>query len=131
MLAFITRHRILLGYLAALSGPISVPIVLIPFREIVNSTIIALAFLLVVLFIATFFFLPPYHTLSIDDPRNWVALFGFFVVAITVGQLSATAKRRAEEPERLFEELQEAFERASEAQGLDEAKSLNPPCETP
>lgn len=143
MFAFIARNRTLLGYLAALSGPISATILLIPFREAVNSTIIALAFLLVVLFVATFFgsrtalvssclsviffnfyFLPPYHTLRIDDPRNWMALFAFFVVAITVGQLSATAKRRAEEAERLFDELQEAFERASHAEALKRSEKL-------
>lgn len=143
MFAFIARNRILLGYLAALSGPISTTIVLIPFREAVNSTIIALAFLLVVLFVATlfgsrtallssclsvlsfnFFFLPPFHTFTIDDPRNWMALFAFFVVAITVGQLSATAKRRAEEAETLFDELQEAFERASQAEALKRSEKL-------
>jgi two-component system sensor histidine kinase KdpD len=53
-----------------------------------------------------------------------MALFAFFVVAITVGQLSATAKRRAEEAERLFDELQEAFERASQAEALKRSEKL-------
>ena len=72
-----------------------------------------------------FFFLPPFHTFTIADPQNWVALTAFFITALAVGQLSASAKRRAEEAEagrveigRLYEELREAFEKASEAEAL-------------
>src|SRR5207249_2385155 len=105
---------------------------------------VALALLLVVVFVAifwgskpallasmlgmlsfNFFFLPPYHTFTIADPQNWVALAAFFITALAVGQLSARAKQRAEEAEagrveirRLYEELREAFERASEAEAL-------------
>src|SRR5689334_19569594 len=65
----------------------------VPFRAQVNVTTVALALLLAVLFAAiafgskpalaasvlamlcfNFFFLPPYHTLTIADPQNWVAL---------------------------------------------------------
>ena len=77
-------------------------------------------------------FLPP--TLRhphITAPDNWVALFAFLVTAITVGQLSAHAKRRAEEAnagrreiERLYEELQDAFERASHAEALKQSEKL-------
>ncbi len=118
--------------------------VLAPFHNQINSTTVALAFLLVVLAVAilwgsrpallasvlamlsfNFFFLPPFYTFTIADPQNWVALTAFFVTALAVGQLSARAKRRAEEAEtgrseirRLYEELREAFERASEAEAL-------------
>lgn len=117
---------------------------LIPFRQHINSTTVALVFLLVVLSIAilwgsrpalissvlgmlcfNFFFLPPFYTFTIADPQNWVALTAFFITALAVGQLSARAKQRAEEAEtgrgeikRLYEELREAFERASEAEAL-------------
>jgi K+-sensing histidine kinase KdpD len=117
---------------------------LAPFHNQINSTTVALAFLLVVLAVAilwgsrpaliasvlamlcfNFFFLPPFYTFTIADPQNWVALTAFFVTALAVGQLSARAKRRAEEAEtgrseikRLYEELREAFERASEAEAL-------------
>jgi PAS domain S-box-containing protein len=79
---------------------------------------VALALLLVVLLVATvwgswpallasllgmlcfnFFFLPPVYTFTIADPQNWVALTAFFITAITAGQLSAWAKRRAAEAE--------------------------------
>ena len=69
-----------------------------------------------------FFFLPPFHTFTIADPQNWVALTAFFITALAVGQLSARAKHQADEAEagrveirRLYEDLQNAFERASEA----------------
>jgi len=115
-----------------------------------NATTVALAFLLVVLFVATlwgsrpallasvlgvlcfnFFFLPPVGTFTIADPDNWVALFAFLVVAMTAGQLSARARRRAEEAEagrreieRLYRELQDAFERASHAEALRQSERL-------
>lgn len=89
-----------------------------PFHDTLNDTTVALAYLLVVLLVATawgswpatlasavgvlcfnFFFLPPVHTLTIADPQNWVALAAFLVTAVTAGQLSALAKRRAAEAE--------------------------------
>ncbi len=87
-----------------------------PFHETLNDTTVALSYLLVVLLVATawgswpallasavgvlcfnFFFLPPLYTLTIADPQNWVALAAFLVTAITAGQLSELAKRRAAE----------------------------------
>jgi len=122
----------------------------LPFRARVNVTTVALALLLAVLFAAiafgskpalaasvlamlcfNFFFLPPYHTLTIADPQNWVALTAFFITALAVGQLSARAKRRAEEAEagkienrRLYDELREAFDRASEAEAIKRSERL-------
>lgn len=116
----------------------------------INSTTAALAFLLIILFIATrwgsfpalftsllamlffnFFFLPPFGTLSIANPDNWVALVAFLVTAITAGQLSAIVKQRAEEAEsgkreieRLYSELRDAFERASHAEALRQSEKL-------
>lgn len=123
---------------------------LIPFRQQINSTTVALAYLLVVLFVAilgssgpalvasvlamlcfNFFFLPPFHTFTIADPQNWVALTAFFITAVTVGQLSARARQRAEEAEagrheirHLYEELREAFEQASQAEALRRSERL-------
>src|SRR5215470_5400893 len=101
----------------------------------VNPTTVALALLLVVLFIATrwgskpasvtslvamlafnFYFLPPFGSLTIAASDNWIALTAFLITAITAGQLSVRAKRRAEEAEagrreieRLYAELRDAF----------------------
>ncbi len=137
-------------YGGALLAVLCGTVLLVPFRAQINSTTVALALLLAVLFAAivfgskpalaasvlamlgfNFFFLPPYHTLTIADPQNWVALTAFFVTALAVGQLSARAKRRAEEAEagrvenrRLYDELREAFDRASEAEAIKRSERL-------
>lgn len=125
-------------------------LVLIPFRENINAATVALAYVLIILFVAifgrsgpalvssvlaglcfNFFFLPPFHTFAISDPQNWVALFAFFITAIAVGHLSASAKRREEEAEsakgeieRLYFELQDTFERSSQAKALKQSERL-------
>jgi two-component system sensor histidine kinase KdpD len=82
----------------------------------VSPTTVALAFLLVVLAVATtarlriativsvaamlvlnFFFLPPVGAFTIADPQNWVALVVFLVVAIIASNLSAAAQERTRE----------------------------------
>jgi two-component system sensor histidine kinase KdpD len=116
----------------------------------VNAATVSLALLLNVLFIATrwgslpalftsilamlcfnFFFLPPFGTFTIAATDNWIALLAFLVTAVTAGQLSASAKRRAEEAEtgrreigRLYAELRDAFERASHAEALRQSEKL-------
>ena len=143
------RH-ILIRCLLAVLGIAAMTAVLELFRTEVNSTTVALGLLLVVLFAATFwgskpaivasivgmacfnfFFLPPVRTFSIADPDNWIALAAFLITALTVGQLSARAKRRAEEAEtgqreneRLYRELRDAFERASHAEALRQSEKL-------
>ena len=138
------------SHIVALLSVATVTALLAPFNTRINSTTVALAFLLVVLFVATyygslpallasvlamlcfnFFFLPPFHTFTIADPQNWMALAAFLATAITAGQLSARAKRRAEEAEagrrenkRLYEELHDAFERVSHAEALRQSEQL-------
>ena len=138
------------GYLVAVLGTAAMTGALKLFGEHVNSTTVALGLLIVVLFVATawgsrpavlssllgvvcfnFFYLPPVGRLTIDDPDNWVALSAFLVTAITAGQLSSRSKRRAEEAdagrreiERLYRELQDAFERASQAKALEQSERL-------
>src|SRR5690242_16835041 len=116
----------------------------------VNAATVSVALLLNVLFIATrwgslpalvasifamlcfnFFFLPPFGTFTIAAPDNWIALAAFLITAVTAGQLSASAKRRAEEAEsgrreieRLYAELRDAFERASHAEALRQSEKL-------
>ena len=139
-----------LHYAAAAVAIAAATLLLVPFRQHINSATVALGYLLVILFVAilersgpallssvlaglcfNFFFLPPFHTFAISDPQNWIALFAFFVTAIAVGHLSATAKGRAEEAERaereiqrLYLELQDTFERSSQAQALKQSERL-------
>jgi two-component system sensor histidine kinase KdpD len=58
-------------------------------------------------------------------------LTAFFITALAVGQLSARARQRAEESEagkieirRLYDELREAFDRASEAEAIKRSEQL-------
>lgn len=143
-------HKQLLGYGVALVVICAATVVLRSFGDHVNSTTVALTFLLLVLFLATawgpkpavlasivaatsfnYFFLPPVGTFTISDPHNWVAIIAFLLTAVTVGQLSARAKQRTEEAEvgkreiqRLYEELRDAFERASHAEALRQSEKL-------
>lgn len=139
-----------LQYSAAVGGVVLVIAVLGLFQGRINSTTVGFALLLVILIAATFtgrnpallsslvamlgfnyFFLPPVGTWTIADPQNLVAWAAFTVTAVIAGELSAYAKRRAEEAfnskqkiEKLYLELQEAFERASEAEALRRSEKL-------
>ena len=42
-----------------------------------------------------FYFFEPIGTFTIDDPRNWVALFSFLVTSLIASRLSTEAKWRA------------------------------------
>ncbi len=138
------------GYVVAVVSVFLVIALLLPFRSHLNSTAVSLALLLVVLFVATifgsrpaflasvlgvlcfnFFFLPPIYTFTIADPQNWVAFTAFLITALTAGQLSSYARRRAEESEqrrkeieRLYCELQTAFEQASQTEALRRSEKL-------
>jgi two-component system sensor histidine kinase KdpD len=138
------------GYIAALVVIAAATAALRALGSHINPTTVALTFLLIILFVATawgpkpavlasllgaacfnFFFLPPFGTFTIAAPDNWVALTAFLIIAITAGQLSARAKRRAEEAEvgkreieRLYDELREAFERASHTEALRQSEKL-------
>jgi len=131
------------GYLSACAAVAVLTIALVPVREHVNATTVALAFVLSVLvtailfgrrpallasllaaFSLNFFFLPPYNTLTVAEPENWLALAVFLIVALTVGQLSAIAKRRAETAEKLYADLQTAFEQASEAEAVRRSEKI-------
>ncbi|MEO6390856.1 MAG: DUF4118 domain-containing protein [Pyrinomonadaceae bacterium] len=137
-------------YLLALVSVGVITLALEPFRSHINATTVALVMLLPVLIVAifwgrgpavlaslagmlafNFFFLPPVRTLTISEPQNWIALAVFFFTALTVGQLSARARERAAEAEtrgreveRLYQELQTAFERASHAEALRQSERL-------
>jgi two-component system sensor histidine kinase KdpD len=95
----------------------------------INTTTIALSFLLVVLITASayglgvgifasvasvfcfnFLFLPPVGKLTIQDPQNWVALFAFLITAVITSQLSSAARSRAHDAERRREEVFKLYE---------------------
>ena len=147
-------NRQFLGYIAAVVVIGAATAVLKVFGGHVNPTTVALVLLLLVLFVATawgskpailasllgvacfnFFFLPPFGTFSIAEPENWIAFIAFVITAVTAGQLSARARQRAEEAnaartevERLYQELQDSFERSSQAKALKQSERSKESC---
>ncbi len=95
----------------------------------VNTTTVALTFLLAILAVSTvwgvavsfvmslagvfafnYFFLPPVGKLTVADPQNWVALFAFLVTSIIGSQLSSRARRQAEQADRSRRETEKLYE---------------------
>src|SRR5262244_2063307 len=120
--------RVWLSYALAAVSVLVASTILALFRDRINTTTVALGLLLAILFVATrwgarqgvlaafvgmlcfnFLFLPPFHELTIADPQNWVALSAFLITAVTVGQLSARARRRAEEAESGRKEIERLY----------------------
>lgn len=133
----------LLRFGVSVAGVFLATVGLLELGSSVNSTTVALTFLLIVLSAATFFgrnpallasfvamlcfnyfFLPPVRTWQISDPQNLVAWAAFTLTAIIAGELSAYARRRAHEAERLFADLQSAFKTATEAAALKQSEKL-------
>lgn len=138
------------GYPVALLTIAIATAILKSLGEGINAITVALILLLIVLFTASiwgsgpavlaslmavvflnYFFLPPVGTFTIEDPDNWIALLVFLICAVTTGQLSARAKRRAAEAEagkveiqRLYTELQSTFEQSSQAKALKQSEKL-------
>src|SRR5438094_97571 len=78
----------------------------------------------------SYFFLPP-AGFGIEDPEDWIAFVTFIVTAVIAGELASRAERRAAEAqagrreiERLYQELQSAFDRASEAEAARRSEQL-------
>ena len=70
-----------------------------------------------------FFFLPPVHTFTLADSRNWFALAVYLVTAVVVSDLAARARRRAAAAEQRERESALLAELATEllrGRGLDE-----------
>jgi two-component system sensor histidine kinase KdpD len=112
---------------AAAFGAIALLVVVFTRLPVVPTTV-ALAFLLVVLLIASrwgitiatttavvatlafnYFFLPPLHTFTIYEPQNWIALFAFLVSAILASRLSERARREADNANRRRKEVERLY----------------------
>jgi two-component system sensor histidine kinase KdpD len=114
---------------AGLAAIAAVVAVLRALQSAPNPTIAALLLLLVILITATavrirmaigisvsatlafnFFLLPPFYTLTLAEPQNWVALFVFLVVAVIASQLSAAVRASANEAVGRRNELARLFD---------------------
>jgi two-component system sensor histidine kinase KdpD len=71
------------------------------------------------------------HGYAYGDPNDWAAFVAFVVIAVVGGELASRAERRAAEAQagrqeiaRLYQELEAAFERASEAEAARRSEQL-------
>jgi two-component system sensor histidine kinase KdpD len=137
------------GYVFAVSGVAAVTVVQSLFHERLSSTAVGLTLLLILLFAAMRwgsrpallaallggvcfnFFLPPVYTFTIVNSQDWVAMAAFLITTMTVGELSARAKRRPKEAEagrceieRLCNDYRVAAERARRAGILEQSERL-------
>ena len=78
----------------------------------------------------SYYFLPPFG-FGIENPDDWIAFATFVVTAVVAGELASRAERRTAEAEagrreieRLYQELQAAFDRASEAEAARRNEQL-------
>ena len=67
----------------------------------------AVAVSLVSMLTFNFLFLPPTHTFRLANSENWVALAVYLLTAVSVSELSARARRRAAEADRLAREARD------------------------
>jgi two-component system, OmpR family, sensor histidine kinase KdpD len=104
------------GYVAAGAGVAAVSIVIGLVLTWVHISNISLLYLLPVLWLAAvygrgaaifasalsflaydFFFIPPFHLFTVDDPTEWLSLFALLATALVLGQLTAAVQARARE----------------------------------
>lgn len=121
----ISQRRRYIGWALALGLPPLLTALLVPFRGDLGLPSELLAFVLVVVAVATvgglgpallaavsafllanWFFTPPVHTFTISDSENLLALFTFLVVAGAVGWFVSAASRRSAEAARAKSEAE-------------------------
>ena len=111
-----TYQRIILGTAATVAGLLVLLAILLPVRAHLSTAIPALVFVLPALIgvviggfvagaigaVAGFvlydvFFLPPYDTLTVHSPQNWVALVVYVIVVLVVAQVVAQLREARED----------------------------------
>jgi two-component system sensor histidine kinase KdpD len=122
----------------------SVTLIYVQWLQLSNAAIVSTTFLLIVLLVAAtsrlwvalatslvamlsfnFFFLPPFGTLSIVDPQNWVALLAFLVVSLVASQLSAVARARTHEAVGRRDELARLFDLSRDVLVITDGRQAN------
>ncbi|MDI1462180.1 DUF4118 domain-containing protein [Catellatospora sp. KI3] len=108
-------HRRLVAALLAAAGLALLTAILVPLRDTLALASVVLLYLAAVVAVAVigglwpalaaavasdilvnFFFVPPYHTLTVDDPDNLITLLVYVAVAVTVSvAVDVAARQRA------------------------------------
>ena len=134
--------RVLLRYCVLTAAAL---LLVVLFRTVarVNETTVALSFLMLVMVTASrwrlqysvylsvlctlfynFFFLPPVGRLTIEDPRNWVALTAFLACSGMVSHLSNLEHRHAEAAEERRREVERLYEFSQQLLLQDDPRRL-------
>lgn len=122
-------QKLLAAYVASMAGVAAATACFALLIPQVNTTTVALSYLLVVLMVASafglgpailasvagmvcfnYFFLPPIGSFTIRDPQNWVAIAAFLVTAVIASKLSTAARSREYEAERRREEVWKLYQ---------------------
>jgi two-component system sensor histidine kinase KdpD len=122
-------QRSILGVLVTLASLGCVLAVLLPFRTNLSTAIPALLFVLPALagvvvggfvpgavgalggfLFYDYLFLPPYNTLTVRSPENWVALVVYLAVVLVVAQVVTQLRRAREDAVRRTEETGRLYE---------------------
>jgi K+-sensing histidine kinase KdpD len=132
-------HRRFVGYFAGVLGVLAVALVLWPFYPDVRVLTAANSLLIVVLLVAVvwgtapallssvlgalylnYFYVPPLlkFDFHIDGTEDVIGLAAFLITSFIVGHLSARSHQRARDLERLYRQLQAAFDKASQVEGI-------------
>jgi two-component system, OmpR family, sensor histidine kinase KdpD len=124
-----TYQRTSLGIVVTLVGLGALLAVLLPFRAHLSIATPALLFVVPALagvvvggfvpglvgalggfVVYDVFFLPPYNTLTVRSPQNWIALAVYVVVVLVLSQVVAQLRSAREEAERRTEESERLYE---------------------
>src|SRR5579884_2110278 len=106
-------RRIAPGYAAACVGIVVATLIIALVRMYVHVENLSLIYLVVVIWLALkfgrgpsilaslgaflaydFFFVPPFHQFTVDDPTEWIALGALLLTALVVGQLTVEIRVR-------------------------------------
>jgi two-component system sensor histidine kinase KdpD len=124
-----TYRRPIVGVVVTLASLGVLLAIMLPFRSHLSIAIPALVFVLPALigvviagsipgavgavagFLAyDFFFLPPYQTLTVHNPQNWIALVVYVAVVLIVAQVVANLRAAREEALRRTEEARRLYD---------------------
>jgi len=136
----LSRRRRLRGFALALALPPLMTLLLVPVRQHVNLVSDMLLFLLMTVVVAlvgglvpaltaavvgslllNYFFTPPFHTLTIGETNNALALFVFVLVAMMVSSAVDLAARRTRQASRAAAESRTLANLAGSVLGGEEA----------
>jgi two-component system sensor histidine kinase KdpD len=81
---------------------------------------LAIAVSVASMLVFNFFFLPPVHSFSLSDSRNWFALAVYVLTSAVVSELAARSRRRATESALLAEVARSLLERGSVSGELEQ-----------